>query len=375
MHMVGMTAAVIEDVERFTALTPQWNELLRASSADCPFLTAEWLQAWWAHLGGARALRIMTVGDEDHRLIAIAPLMAVDGPLGMFRRLEFLGTGHAGSDYLDVIVRRGHEREGLQALVAAIRQEQAVLCLSHVADTSLALVLGERLAEVGWTVRRTPASVCPIVTLDGQTWDSYLASLGASHRANFRRRLRALTNRFDMRFELVDSEPARGEALAALVRFHEQRFGARGSTAFVSPALCAFHDDATGRAHGQGWLRLFVLRLNGTVAAVMYGFSYNRRFSFYQHGFDSQYDSFSVGTVLMGLTIQAALEEGALEFDMLYGTEAYKWLWARDQRPLTELQLYPPRLGGIVYRRTAEAERGMRAVARRILAIGAARAS
>ena len=43
-----MTVNIIKDFEGFTALTPQWNELLQASSADCPFLTAEWLQAWWA---------------------------------------------------------------------------------------------------------------------------------------------------------------------------------------------------------------------------------------------------------------------------------------------------------------------------------------
>ena len=244
------------------------------------------------------------------------------------------------------------------------------------ADASLALTLGERLAEDGWTSRQTPASVCPIVTLAGHTWDSYLASLGASHRANFRRRLRALTKQFDVRFELVASEPARCEALAALVRFHDQRFGARGSTAFVSPALCAFHDDATRRAIDRGWLRLFVLRLNGAVAAVMYGFSYNRRFYFYQHGFDSRYESFSVGVVLMGLTIQAALEEGALEFDMLYGTEAYKSaVGARPSDRSLSSSSIPPRLGGLVYRRTAEAERAMRTVARRILAMGAARAS
>src|SRR5439155_27166317 len=133
--------------------------------------------------------------------------------------------------------------------------------------------------------------VCPIVTLAGHTWESYLASLGASHRANFRRRLRALTKRFDMRFELIASGPARGEALAALVRFHGQRFGASGSTAFLSPALRAFHDDASRRAIDQGWLRLFVLRLDGAIAAVMYGFSYNNRFYFYQHGFDSTCES------------------------------------------------------------------------------------
>ena len=366
---------IITDVERFTALTLEWNELLRDSAADCPFLTAEWLQAWWTHIAGARALHIITVRDDNRQLIAIAPLMVVEGPLGLFRRLEFLGTGYAGSDYLDVIVRCGHEREGLAALAAALKQEKAVLRLNHVTDESIAVQLCDSLAEDGWTSRRTPVSVCPIVGLAGHTWESYLASLGASHRANVRRRQRALAKRFDVRFEPAASEPARREALAALVGFHTQRFGAHGSTAFLSPAIRAFQDDATKRALDQGWLRLFVLRLDGAIAAVMYGFSYRHRFYFYQHGFDTQYESFSVGLVLMASTIQAALDAGALEFDMLYGTEAYKSLWAREQRPLAQLQLYPPDLAGVVYRRTAEATRAMRTVARHVFAMGAARAS
>ena len=369
-----MTVTIIDDAERFAALTPEWNELLRDSASDCPFLTAEWLQAWWAHLAGSRALHIITVRDAGNRLIAIAPLMAVNGPLGMFRRLEFLGTGNAGSDYLDVIVRIGHQREGVRALADTIRQEHAALGLDHVADSSLALTLSEELADEGWTARRTPVSVCPIVTLAGHTWDSYLASLGGSHRANFRRRLRALTGQFNMQFEAVAGETERAEALAALIDFHRRRFGPEGST-FASPALVAFHDEATRRAHEQGWLRMFVLRLNRSVVAVMYGFFYNNRFFFYQHGFDSGYEPFSVGLVLMGLTIQSALEEGSLEFDMLYGTETYKRLWARDERRLSKLQLYPPDFGGRVYRRTVDAERAMRTVARRIFAMGGARAS
>ena len=37
---------------------------------------------------------------------------------------EFLGTGHAGSDYLDVIVRCGHEREGVQEIGRASCRER-----------------------------------------------------------------------------------------------------------------------------------------------------------------------------------------------------------------------------------------------------------
>src|SRR5215208_543538 len=37
----------LEDSWGFTSLGPSWNELLRDSAADNPFLTWEWLQAWW----------------------------------------------------------------------------------------------------------------------------------------------------------------------------------------------------------------------------------------------------------------------------------------------------------------------------------------
>ena len=107
-----MNVEIIEDPERFAALMPLWNELLRASAADCPFLTAEWLHAWWTHVGRSRRLQVFAVRDGD-RLIAIAPLRVVRGGLGLLSRLEFLGTGCAGSDYLDLIVRDGHEREAL----------------------------------------------------------------------------------------------------------------------------------------------------------------------------------------------------------------------------------------------------------------------
>jgi CelD/BcsL family acetyltransferase involved in cellulose biosynthesis len=107
----------------------------------------------------------------------------------------------------------------------------------------------------------------------------------------------------------------------------------------------------------------------------MYGFFYNNRFYFYQHGFDPQYEPFSAGLVLMGLTVRAAIEEGALEFDMLWGTEKYKALWAGDQRVLSQLQLFPPHLGGLLQRRTVEAERSMRTLARRLLSLGGARAT
>ena len=51
----------VDDMWGFTALRPEWNDLLRSSAADCPFLTWEWLHTWWKHLGSASSLRLIAV--------------------------------------------------------------------------------------------------------------------------------------------------------------------------------------------------------------------------------------------------------------------------------------------------------------------------
>ena len=69
----------------------------------------------------------------------------------------------------------------------------------------------------------------------------------------------------------------------------------------------------------------------------------------------------------MALTIRAAIDEGAAEFDMLWGTEAYKWLWARDAGRCSRIHLFPPHLAGRVHRRAVEARRRLGRLARRVL--------
>ena len=363
-----MRIEVVDNLDAFSRLEPEWDGLLHASASDSPFLTWEWLHTWWRHLAGSRRLQVATVRDGDS-LVAAAPLAIVRHAVPCLSTLEFLGTGFAGSDYLDLIARRGFEGDCVRELGCLLRSQRRALRLDHAPTASLAGLLASELRDCSWTVMRTPSDACPFATLAGHTWDTYLETLAASHRTRFRRYLNALRKKFAVSFELAATARARRDALAALVGFHDARWGARGgSTAFATPALRDFHEDVTGRALARGWLRLYVLRLDDVPAAVTYCFGYNARFYLYQHGFNDRYRHYSVGLVALGLTIRAALDERALEFDMLYGREPYKWLWARDEHGLERLDLFPASVAGRVHRRTVEAMRTVRALARRILA-------
>lgn len=345
----SVTVDCVESESQFSALRPQWDALLLESRANAPFLTWEWLTPWWRHLRGNAALRLVVV-RAGHELVAVAPLM-LRRQFGVLDRHDFLGIGDAGSDYLDVIARQGRETAAIDAIAAFLRARQITTRLTHVPQNSTAALLAERLSVEGWTSSTAPDGVFPVVPLAGHTWDSYLSSLGASHRANVRRRLKQLSSAFDVRFDRVSTDADRGAALEALARWHGPRFAARGgSTAFSTPALRAFHEEATRHALDRGWLRMYVLRLDNGIAAVMYGLLYERRFYFYQHSFDDTYRRFSTGLVLMALSIRAALDEGAEAFDMLWGTEPYKALWARERLELQRIHLFPPRMSGHLHR-------------------------
>src|SRR5574342_1206990 len=100
----ALRVEVVADARDFAALRTRWNALLRDSRSDSIFLIWEWLHAWWTHLRGDRALHILLVW-EGGELVGVAPLARSRRTPPWLSRLEFLGTGFAGSDYLDLIAR------------------------------------------------------------------------------------------------------------------------------------------------------------------------------------------------------------------------------------------------------------------------------
>jgi CelD/BcsL family acetyltransferase involved in cellulose biosynthesis len=360
----------ITEARDFDGLRRDWNAVLAASASDGIFLTWEWLRTWWTHLAGGRRLAITTVLRAGEP-IAVAPFVVRPRYVARFQPLdvlEFQGTGLVGSDYLDIFARRGHEPQAVGALADRLCDGAASIELAQVRGAeSLSAALAVELRKRGWSVVSTPRAVCPYIDLRGHSWDSYLASVGAAHRANFRRRLRRLERRYDLRFEQPQDEAGRKEAFEALVRLHlARRRSLGGSEAFYLPGLVRFHEEFSARALRRGWLRLLLLRLNGVPAAAFYGFRYGGTFYFYQSGFDPAFAGLGVGLVLMGLAIRTAIDEGASEFDFLHGDEPYKFLWTRLTRPLMRLRLYPPTAAAALYRGFHEARGGAAAAARRL---------
>src|SRR5262249_20343594 len=130
-----------------------WNELLRSSNADCVFLTREWIDTWCKHLGDGRDLSLILV-RQGKRLIGLAPLCIREG---WFARAELPGRGFAGSDYLDVVARRGCEESACEMMARYLAQKRWGLRLKNLkAGHAAAQGIAASLKRKGWRAAEKP---------------------------------------------------------------------------------------------------------------------------------------------------------------------------------------------------------------------------
>jgi CelD/BcsL family acetyltransferase involved in cellulose biosynthesis len=329
------------DESGFAALKGEWNALLRRSRVDTIFLTREWQETWWRHLGASRgSLYLLAVREED-RLIAILPLYLAeeDG----VRCLQVVGCIEV-SDYLDLVIEAGREEAVYAAFFDWLAGPDApawdLIDLCNQPEASLAHTrLTELAAARGWDAQSAEEDVCPVVTLfqassgDGDAgadaaWEAYLSGLDKKERHEIRRKLRRVEREApDARVVIVEGDGPEMGLAAAVDRFIElHRLSSPAKDAFMTGGMQAFFEAIARALAERGWLKLFFLETGGAAAAAYFCFDYNEDLLIYNSGYDPQASpQLSLGWVLMATVIRHAISAGKARIDFLQGNEDYKY--------------------------------------------------
>src|SRR3989442_8064399 len=68
-----MRIQVCASAEELAQLRGPWNALLATAAENSPFLTHEWITAWWRAFGSGSSMYVITAWQDDE-LLAVAPL-------------------------------------------------------------------------------------------------------------------------------------------------------------------------------------------------------------------------------------------------------------------------------------------------------------
>ena len=323
-----------------------WQSLLKECASDVPFLTYDYMRAWWQTLGGgewpASSDLVLLAAFEDERLIGIAPLFHSENIQGK-SALLFVGSIEV-SDFLDFIARPGDLPDFIPAVLDFLTQSTDIppwelLDLYNILEKSPSLPILKSEAQArGWTHQEVPLQPAPYIPLPGD-YKQYLAKIDKKQRHEIRRKMRNVSqNPLEGNFYFVEDLDRLHDETQAFIEMMAQD---PNKHAFLTAEMRQHIHNTAQIAFENGWLQLAFFTLNGEKAAANMSFHYNDRLWLYNSGWEWAYREFSPGWVLLAHMLQWANENGITEFDFMRGDEPYKYKFGGIDRHVYRVTLTP----------------------------------
>lgn len=327
-----MKLDLIQDIEGFRSLKPEWNGLAARSFFDNPFLTFEWYEAWLEVFGNQGEVTIVAVRQEG-RLIALAPLF-----LQRDKTLTFIG--YPQNDYAGFIIDRDYPEAAalLASFVGQLKGKWKLAVFDQISeqDDSFEL-LSKEFQNQGLSFRVEPADKCPAMTLEDPE-----AARKMYYKRNITSYVNWLKKEGDFRYNIYTDRDEALSRLDDLFNQHIKRWeGTPTPSYFRNPSMTEFYRRVVEKMHPCGWIHFSSLTLDSHFLALYISLEYGNKLYFYKTCFNLDYAKKSPGQVILRYHLDYALSRGIVELDFARGDEGYKDRFANRVRQSRRLIIYP----------------------------------
>jgi CelD/BcsL family acetyltransferase involved in cellulose biosynthesis len=328
----AMPATFHEDPSAFSSLAETWRALLALDPAASVFHTPQYLAVWWDEFGGDASLRILSIEDDGVPRGIVALVAYADGAI------RFAGD-HDTTDYRGP-VSAPEDRDAIAtAILDALATDPtwSVFDVDGLASDSGWPEAFTRVAKAaGYSVEEEHQDACPRVAIAG-SYEAYLASLDGKLRHEIGRKARRLEREAGAFTVRLATEESLDDDLDRFFAMHRTSQGPKGR--FMHEGMATFFGSFAWMLFSQGWLRLAILEIGGEPWAGAYAFRYGDAWGVWNSAYDHRRRELAPGMVLMAECIRLAAEEGRETFDLLRGTEPYKYRFGAIDVPLIRLQI------------------------------------
>ena len=352
----------VREANSFSALAPEWEQLLPRCPVRTPFTHPRWCELWWQHFAENRLmvrdrLRLLEVRDAAGALKAVAPFVITSRPALPWlaiRTVRPIGADPSVTELSTLVCAPEDEAEVTASLLDYFNErsgEWDLLSLGDMrVDSDSARIFGARSGA------RLTGELSDFVLPMPADWETFRSSLKRNIKESLRKCYNA-PKRDGLTPELrVRSEP--GEVAQALERWlhlHTLRSELTDTIAHrnvfeVDPPR-AFLRAVVAQLAGQGMARVFELELDGKVVASRIGFVLEDTLYLYFSGYDPAYRQYSVMTTTVAETLKWAVEQGMRTVNLSPGNDVSKTRWGPTEiRHVSGLLPSPSLRGTVVLR-------------------------
>lgn len=310
-----MQTEVFRGHQAFDILNKEWWGLLSRSTANSFFLSPLFQETWWKHFG-REGLSIVTLRDQNQKLVALAPFILQS------KNLTLIG-GEEIADYLDVVVQQEDFEINSRRLWETIENLgwQTIRLLPLPGSSPSLNFLPVLAKEKNWMVIKKIKNSVFSLKLP-TTWEEHLKSLDRKDRHEIRRKIKRIEAEGKVEFYKTEIRQKLNTDLDTFFKLHRQ--SRKDKADFMDPKMESFFRDLADKLFSEGLLSLSFLILNDQPVATEFSIYWQRNLLIYNSGYDRSFAALSPGLVLAGHLIRESIEKGLSKFDFMQGPERYK---------------------------------------------------
>jgi CelD/BcsL family acetyltransferase involved in cellulose biosynthesis len=328
------TATALRAVGDDPELVLAWEELADRLQAS-PFRYPGFVRAWHAAFGTDSGELLLATVWRDRQLAAALPLLR-DGD-----RLATPANWH--TPHVGLLAEDDDAATALARSLCATGARRLALRFLGASDCD---TIAGAARDAGYRTHGRTLLRSPYVDLSAG-WAGFEQALGASANKAMRRRRRRLAELGEVTLEAADGSAQLDDRYGELVRLEGLGWKGEQGTAIGSrPETLRFYRDVAEWAAQRGWLRIHLLRLDGTPIAAAYGLRAHGVHASMKIGHDPAHQKLAPGVMLMHDVIREACDEGLRTVELLGDEDPLKRSWTSLSREWRSLDAFAPTAGG-----------------------------
>lgn len=304
-------------------------------------MTYEWMSSLWeSHFGKKDELTLL-VKDENENPISVLPLykkrerikrVKVD----ILRSITGLYSTQGG------LLISENEKAVLESLFEYLYKTEKwhifKVCVQYGSKLQNAIEKAAKNFSLQLSSQFHESS--PFIKIEGNI-DAFLSSKSGNFRSNLKRKERKLKNAGYLELKIYTKPAEVRRALKEIFEIEEKSWKEQEGTAITSEKRRQeFYSTLAERMAVVGWLRIYILKIDGKPIAFDYGLLFKKRYSMLKTSYNESYKALSPGVVLRLYVVKDLFDTGCQEHNFMWGSEPYKLQWSNGIREYLIYRLY-----------------------------------
>ena len=313
-----MQIEVIEKIDSIHELRPQWNALFEKANPGL-FMHHSWVYLNYRHFQ-PDSLLLLTVYGERRKLIGVFPFAIRDFRIKFFHYRALVHGGSEVTDYSHFMVdpdanRRLMIKRVLEKLIELQPSKWDFFKIGNMSDGDDTSKLFRHMTLRMLYAGDTATDITPVIAFSHQYEEAKKIS-------NVVRRFRKIEDGCEIR-HLIGKEIT-DQTMAEFSKIHRNAYPNSG---FDTAAAQAYYKALIKDSEFSEHVCLSCIMHEGRMIAGHFGFREKGVIYYYVPGYDNSFSKYGPGQYLLWNMINKAKADKALEFDLLRGSEDYKFNW------------------------------------------------